>query len=133
MLTKRLEKKLDRNCTRMLRTILKKSCKQHPTKQQLYSHQPPISKTTQIRYMGHYWRSKNKLISNVLLRISLHRCASIEQPTKTYLQQLCTDIRCSLVDLPEAIDDRRMVRVRVIHTSSMTWWWWFIYNVILFT
>ena len=35
-LTKRLEKKLDDNFTRMLRAILNKSWRQHPTKQQLY-------------------------------------------------------------------------------------------------
>ena len=42
-LTKRLEKKLDGNYTRMLRTILNKSERHHPTKHQLYGHLPPIS------------------------------------------------------------------------------------------
>ena len=37
------EKKLDGNCTRMLRAILNKSWKQHPTKQLLYGHLLPIS------------------------------------------------------------------------------------------
>ena len=45
-LTKCIEKKLDGNCTRMLRAILNKSWKQQPTKQQLYSHLPPISSKT---------------------------------------------------------------------------------------
>ena len=39
---------------------------------QLYDHLPPISKTIQIkrkRHVGHCWRSKNKLTSNVLLWI----------------------------------------------------------------
>ena len=44
-LTKQLRKKLDGNYTRMLRAILNNSCKQHPTKQQLYGHLPPITKT----------------------------------------------------------------------------------------
>ena len=39
-LTKRMEKKLDGNYTRMLRAILNKSWRQHPTKQQLYGHLP---------------------------------------------------------------------------------------------
>ena len=43
--TKRIEKKLDGNYTSMLRAILNKSCQQHPTKQQLYGHLHPISKT----------------------------------------------------------------------------------------
>ena len=37
-LTKRMEKKLDGNYTRMLRAILKKSWQQHPTRHQLYGH-----------------------------------------------------------------------------------------------
>ena len=49
MLTKRMEKKLDSNYTRMLQAILNKSWKQHPTKLQLYSHLSPITKTIQVR------------------------------------------------------------------------------------
>ena len=41
-LTKRLEKKLDSNYTRMLRAILNKSWRQHPTRHQLYGHLLPI-------------------------------------------------------------------------------------------
>ena len=45
-LTKRLEK-LDGNYTRMLRAILNKSWQQHPSRNQLYDHLPPIMKTIQ--------------------------------------------------------------------------------------
>ena len=48
-LTKRLEERLDSNYTKMLRAILNRSWRQHPTKQQLYGHLPPITKTIQIR------------------------------------------------------------------------------------
>ena len=48
-LTKRLEKKLDCNYTRMLRAILNKSWRQHPTRHQPYGHLPPITKTIQVR------------------------------------------------------------------------------------
>ena len=68
-LTKRLEKKLDGNYTRMLRAILNKSWRQHPTRHQLYSHLPPITKTIQVRrtrHAGHCWRSRDELISDVL-------------------------------------------------------------------
>ena len=44
-LNKRLEKKLDGKYTRMLRAIVNKSWRQHPTKHQLYGHLPPIMKT----------------------------------------------------------------------------------------
>ena len=61
-LTKRLEKKLDGNYTRMLRAILNKSWRQHPTRHQLYGHLPPITKTIQVRrtrHEGHSWRSRD--------------------------------------------------------------------------
>ena len=69
-LTKRLEKKLDGNYTKMLRAILNKSWRQHPTRHQLYDHLPPITKNIQVRrtrHVGHSWRSRDKLISDVLL------------------------------------------------------------------
>ena len=69
-LTKRLEKKLDGNYTRMLRAILNKSWRQHPTRHQLYGHLPSITKTIQVRrtrHAGHCWRSRDELISDVLL------------------------------------------------------------------
>ena len=55
-LTKRLEKNLDGNYTRMLRAILNKSWRQHPTKHQLYDLLPPVVKTIQVRrsrFAGH--------------------------------------------------------------------------------
>ena len=52
-LTKRQEKKLDGNYTRMLRAILNKSWRQHPTRHQLYGHLPPITKTIQARRTRH--------------------------------------------------------------------------------
>ena len=69
-LTKRLEKKLDWNYTRMLRAVLNKSWRQHPTRHQLYGHLSPVTKTIQVRrtrHAGHCWRSKDELISDVLL------------------------------------------------------------------
>ena len=74
-LTKRLEKKLDGNYTRMLRAILNKSWQQHPTRHQLYGHLPPITKTIQVRrtrHAGHCWRSRDELIRDVLLWIPTH-------------------------------------------------------------
>ena len=68
--TKPTEKNLNDNYTRILQAIMNKSWRQHPTKQQLYGHLPPITKTIQVRwtrYAGHCWRSKDELISNILL------------------------------------------------------------------
>ena len=52
-LAKRTEKKLDGNYTRMLRAILNKSWRQHPTKLLLYGHLPPITKTIKVRRTRH--------------------------------------------------------------------------------
>ena len=74
-LTKQMGKKLDSNYTRILRAILKKTWTQHPTKQQLYSHLLPITKTIKVRqtrHTGHCWRSRDELISDVLLWTPSH-------------------------------------------------------------
>ena len=49
---------------------MSKSWRQHPTKQQLYSHLLPITKTIKVRrtrHAAHGWRSRDELISDVLL------------------------------------------------------------------
>ena len=128
-LTKRMEKKLDGNYTRMLRAILNKSRRQHPTKHQLYGHLPPITKTIQVRrtrHAGHCWRSKDELISDVLLWTPTHGRAKAGRPSRTYIQQLCEDTGCCPEDLPRAMNDREKWRERVwdIRATSTTWWWW---------
>ena len=87
-LTKRLEKKLDGNYTRMLRAILNKSWRQHPRRRQLYGHLPPITKTIQVRrarHAGHCWKSKDELVSDVLLWTPTYSQAKADdQPELTY-------------------------------------------------
>ena len=128
-LTKRLEKKLDGNYTRMLRAILNKSWQQHPTRHQLYGHLPPITKTIQVRrtrHAGHCWRSRDELIRDVLLWIPTHIRAKAGRPAGTYIQQLCEDTGCCPEDLPRAMNDREewRERVRDIRATSVIWWWW---------
>ena len=53
LITIRLEKKLDGNFTMMLRAILSKSWKQHPTKLKLCGYLPPISQTIQVKQTRH--------------------------------------------------------------------------------
>ena len=136
-LTKRLKKKLDGNYTRMLQAILNKSWRQHPKKHQLYGRLPPITKTIQVRrarHAGHWWRSKDELISDVLLWTPTYG----RQKQDDHLeQQLCEDTGCSPEDLPKAMNDREKWRERVrdISASGSTWWWCiyiYIYIYILF-
>ena len=103
--------------------MLNESWKQHPMKQQLYSHLPPISKTIEIRqarYVGFCWKSKDKFT-----------CPPMDSCTRTYHcwptnknlhKTALYGHRCSLEDLPEAIDyrDKWWKRVREIFASSMT-------------
>ena len=106
-LTKCMEKKLDGNYTRMLRAILIKSCREHPIKQQLYGHLPPITKTIKIRrtrYASHCFRSRDELISDLLLWTPSHGRAKAGRPARTYIHQFCADTGCSLEDLPGAMD-----------------------------
>ena len=128
-LTKLREKKHDSNYTRMLQTILNKSWRQHPTKQQLYSHLTPITKTIKVRWTrhaGHCWRSRDELISDVFKWTPSHSQAKAGRPAQTYIQQHCADTGCSLEDWPKAIDNREgwPERVRDIRVDGATWWWW---------
>ena len=138
-LTKRMEKKLDSNYTRILRAILNKSWRQHPTKQQLYGHLPPIIKTIKVRWtrhVRHCWISKDELISNVLMWTPSHGRAKAGRPARTYIQRLCADTGYNLEDLPGAMDDRDgwRERVREIRAGSAIWWWWrhIVYGRIYF-
>ena len=120
-----LEKKLDGNYTRMLRAILNKSWRQHTTRHQLYGHLPPITKTIQVRrtrHAGHYWRSKDELISDVLLWTHTYGQAKAGRPARTYIQRLCEDTGCNPEDLPEAMNNREKWRERVrdIRASGTT-------------
>ena len=108
-----------------------------PPKHQLYGHLPPIMKTIQVRWTrhtGHRWRSRDELISDVLLWTPTYGRAKAGRPARTYIQQLCEDMGCSLEDLPEAMNNREkwQERVKDIRASSTTWWlWWWGVNINL--
>ena len=108
----------------MLRAILNKSWKQHPTKPQLYGHQPPISETFHIRRTRHagLWQgSKDEPITDVFTWVPSHGRARVGRPKELIYTG------CSLEDLPEAMDDDRVKerereRVKEIRASKMTWY-----------
>ena len=92
-LTKRLDKKLNGNYTRLLRAILNKSWRQHSTRHQVYGHlPPPITKTIQARrtrHTGHCWRIRDELISEVLLWTPTYGREKAGRLARTYIQHLC--------------------------------------------
>ena len=106
---KHKEKNLERNYTRMLRAVLKKFRKQHPTKQQLYGHLPPITQTIQVsqtRDIWHYWRSKNRLISNIFWWNSYTWTCQCWL-TNNYLYQLCAGKKTSQEQWMIGMDSER--------------------------
>ena len=97
-------------------------------KQQRYGHLPPITKTIKIRrtrHAGHSWRSRDELISDVLLWTPLHARAKAGQLARIYIQQLCADTGCCPEDLQDAMDDGRCgERGSDICADSVTLWWY---------
>ena len=105
-------RQLHKNATCNLKQVLAA----HPTRHQLYGHLPPITKTIQVRrarHAGHCWRSRDKLISDVLLWTPTHGRAKAGRPARTYIQQLCENTGCCPEDLPRAMSDREEWRERV--------------------
>ena len=81
---------------------------------------PPTTKNMQVRqtrHVGHCWRSRDELISDIVMWTPLHGRVKAGQPARTYTQQFCADTGCSLKDLPGAMDDREgwWERFREIH------------------
>ena len=86
----------------------------------------PLNCAPSTRHAGHCWRSRDELISDVLLWTPTHGRAKAGRPARTYIQQLCEDTECCPEDLPEVMNDREKWRERVwdIRATSTTWWWW---------
>ena len=112
-----------------IRALSNKSWRQHLTKQQRFNHLPPITKTIQVRrnrHAEHCWRTKDELLSDIILWTPSHGLAKAGRLARTYIQQLCVNTGYSLEDLPGAMDDKEgwRERVREICAGTATWWWW---------
>ena len=83
---------------------------------------------------GHCWRSKDELISDVLLWTPTYGRAKAGWPARTYIQQLCEDTGCNPEDLPGAMSDREKWRERVrdIRAGGTTWWWWWYMYIYIY-
>ena len=90
-----------------------------PTIRQPASHHENWVRWT--RHAGHCWRSKDELISDVLLWTPTYGWAKAGWLAWTYIQQLCEDTGCSPEDLPEVMNDTEKWRERVrdIHAHGM--------------
>ena len=96
-------------------------------------------KTIQVRrtrHAGHCWRSKDELISDVLLWTPAYGQAKAGRPARTYIQQLCEDTGCNPEDLPKAMNEREKWRERVRDIragGTIWWWWWWLFITKLFS
>ena len=85
-----------------------------------------VIQVRRTRHAGHCLRSKDELISDVLLWTPAYGQAKAGRPARTYIQQLCEDTGCNPEDLLKAMNDREKWRERVrgIRSGGTTWWWW---------
>ena len=87
------------------------------TNVELYGDLPKISdviKYQRTRFSGHCWRSKNEIISKVLLWEPNHGKRISGKPRRTFVDQLADDSNVSKVDLATAMEDRNYWKERVI-------------------
>ena len=136
ILPKCQEKKLDWNYSRMLHIFFKQILETAPYKTASVQPLSSILKTIQIRrrrYVGHCWRSKDKLINNVLLWSTIRVdgmtwwwWSSIHGHTRTKIHQLCLNTGCHLENLPRVMTkkDGWQERIKGICTVDTSWWWW---------
>ena len=63
-------------------------------------------------HAGHCWRSKDEIVSDVLLWTPAYGQSKAGRPVRTYIQQLCDNTGCNPEDLSEAMNDRETWRER---------------------
>ena len=101
----------------MLRAALNKSWRQMLTNEILYNGIPNISATIKehrMRFTGHCWRSKNELVSDLLLLYPNHGKRSRGRLAKTYIDQLSSDTGYEREEQANAMQDRDGWRERVM-------------------
>ena len=98
MLTKRMEKKIWWQLHKNAASNLNKSWRQHPQNSSCTATYLPSRKQSKLD--GHYWRIRDKLISDVLQWGPSHGRAKAGQPARTNIQQLCEDTGVTLYRWP---------------------------------
>ena len=69
----------------------------------------PLYPWSLTRHAGHCWRSRDELISYILLWIPTYGRAKAGRPERIYIQQLREDTGSSPEEMPEAMNDRENV------------------------
>ena len=63
-------------------------------------------KERRTRFAGHCYRSKDEVVSDLILWTPKHGKAKVGRRIKTYTKQLTEDADCQHEDLPKAMGDR---------------------------
>ena len=58
------------------------------------------------RHTGYCWRSKDELMSDILLATPTYGRTIVDQAVRTYINQLCAETRCSQEVQPRVMDNR---------------------------
>ena len=67
------------------------------------------------------WKSRNELISDILLWTTMHEHISVGYLAKIYFHQLCAETEFCVEDLPKAINDRQLARVSKRNQFDLVW------------
>ena len=102
-------RQLLKNAARNIEQVLEATPHKTPTIR------PPtfLHEVRRTRHVRHCWKSKDELISNVLLWTPTYGRAKAGRQARTYIQLLCEDTGCSPEDLPETMNDKEEWRERV--------------------
>ena len=107
--TKKMEKRLDGNYTRLLRLTQNISWKEHKTNKYVYGELDQISNVVRkrrLRFIGHCWRGEQQTLQQLLLWEPTHGNRGRGRPCKTYLDQLYNDTNMEREELATAMQDR---------------------------
>ena len=87
----------------MLRAILNIHWRIYPSQERLYGDLVRITsviKERRTRFSGHCYRTKDEVVSDLILWTPKHGKSKVGRPSKTYTKQLTEDVDCQLEDLP---------------------------------
>ena len=94
-----LESKLNRTFARMLRAILNIHWSAHSNKESLFGKLVQITSVIKERrtgFAGHCYRSKDEVVSDLILWPPKHGKAKVGRPSKSYTKQLTEDVIVNL-------------------------------------
>ena len=111
------------NCayTRMLRDSLNVSWREHMKNREIYNNIPRITSSIReqrMRFAGHCWRSKNELVSDVLLWTPKHGQRSHGRPANTFIDQMVEVTECEVEELINLMDTRDEWKKRVLECRT---------------